>query len=196
MSIHHRIFCRSRKWRNKLRGEIVPWLLAEADLGDCALEIGPGPGLGTEALLAHTSSIVALERDPGLLAVLQSRLTGTGVHVIAGDAVNMPFRACRFTSVVAIMVLHHIWPDAARQRAIGEAFRVLRPGGVFIGVDAKPEALKSRFIHLGDTILPVGIESLLKDLDAAGFTEIRIDQGSKKFRFLATRPPSAGSGSR
>ena len=71
---------------------------------------------------------------------------------------------------------------------------MLQPGGIFIGIDAHPEALKSRFVHLGDTILPIRAESLTAELHAAGFTGTDILSGGRKFKFLARTPSLIGCG--
>jgi ubiquinone/menaquinone biosynthesis C-methylase UbiE len=187
MSIHHRIFCRSPKWKRKLGDELVPWLVGNADLGDRGLEIGAGPGLGTEKLIEHAHVDVALERDAGYLRSLRRRMKYSGVAIIAGDASKMPFRSGSFSSVIAIMVIHHVWPAEAQQHVINEAFRVLCPRGLFVGIDARPEAFSSRIVHCGDRILPVNSQSLLAACEVAGFERVNIEERGGKFRFEAVR---------
>ena len=48
--------------------------LAEVDEADRVLEVGPGIGTLTIALLKHAASVVAIERDPDLPAVLADTL--------------------------------------------------------------------------------------------------------------------------
>lgn len=188
MSIHHRIFCRSGQWERKLHSDLVPWLVGDADLGNRVLEIGAGPGLGTEALLKHTEVVVALERDYGYLRSLRGRLRHSEAQVIAGDAAEMPFKSQTFTSVIAIMVLHHVWPQESQRQVVAEAFRVLRPGGAFLGLEARPEAFRSRFVHYGDLILPVDGPALLANCAGVGFERLHVDDRRRKFRFHAARP--------
>lgn len=188
MSIHHRIFCRSAKWERKLNAELVPWLVGGAALGNRVLEIGAGAGSGTQSLLGHAEVVVALERDFWSLRSLRGRMKHPGLSVIGGDAARMPFRSETFSSVIAIMVLHHVWPLEAQQRVIAEAFRVLRPGGVFIGLDARPEAFGSRIVHYGDRILPVDRSLLSAYCADVGFGRLHTDDRGRKFRFRATRP--------
>jgi ubiquinone/menaquinone biosynthesis C-methylase UbiE len=188
MSIHHRIFCRSAKWKRKLNAELMPWLVGDAALGNRVLEIGAGAGSGTQNLLGHAEVVVALERDSWYLRLLHGQMKHPGLIVIGGDAAKMPFRSETFSSVVAIMVLHHIWPLEAQQRVIAEAFRVLRPGGVFIGLDARPEAFGSRIVHYGDRILPVDRSLMSANCADAGFERLHMDDRGRKFRFCATRP--------
>lgn len=188
MSIHHRLFCRSAQWKRKLTAELVPWLVGDADLGGRVLEVGAGPGLGTKTLLEYAEVVVALERDSGYLRSLHGRLRNSGAMVIAADATQMPFKSQTFTSVIAIMVLHHIWPHEAQQRMVAEAYRVLRPGGAFFGIDACPEAFRSRIVHYGDRILPVDRSAMLATCEDVGFERPRTDDRGHKFRFYAARP--------
>jgi len=166
----------------------VPWLLGGADLGNRVLEVGAGPGIGTEKLLEHAEVVAALEPDAGYLRSLRARSRHSSIAVIAGDATELPFKPQVFSSVVAIMMLHHVWPADAQERVVTEAFRVLRPGGVFIGIDAKPEGFKSRIVHCGDHVLPIDIQYLLAKFEAAGFQHLDIRERGAKFRFRAVRP--------
>jgi 16S rRNA (adenine1518-N6/adenine1519-N6)-dimethyltransferase len=52
------------------------------------LEIGPGPGGLTEALLDRGATVVAIERDPRLLESLARRFAGRAFALAAGDALD------------------------------------------------------------------------------------------------------------
>ena len=54
---------------------------------DTVLEIGPGPGGLTGALLAQAGQVVAIEKDRDLIAPLRERLPG--VRVVEGDALDL-----------------------------------------------------------------------------------------------------------
>lgn len=57
-----------------LNSDTVPeWLCTAADVtaGDVVLEIGPGTGALTKALLAHGATVIALETDARAIAVLE-----------------------------------------------------------------------------------------------------------------------------
>lgn len=53
--------------------------------GDPVLEIGPGPGILTAALLAAGADVVAVELDIRLQALLEERLVPRGLHLVRGD---------------------------------------------------------------------------------------------------------------
>lgn len=58
---------------------------------DTVLEIGPGPGGLTAALLTHAGRVVAIEKDGDLVAELRARLPA--VTVVEGDALELDWLA-------------------------------------------------------------------------------------------------------
>ena len=69
-------------------------IIAAADLSaeDCVLEIGPGPGGLTQALLKHAGHIVAVELDKQMVAVLEDLFPQPNITIIQGDIlrINIP----------------------------------------------------------------------------------------------------------
>jgi 16S rRNA (adenine1518-N6/adenine1519-N6)-dimethyltransferase len=59
---------------------------AEVREGDEVLEIGPGPGILTAALLDRGASVTAVELDVRLEKLLQERFAGRRLRLILGDA--------------------------------------------------------------------------------------------------------------
>jgi 16S rRNA (adenine1518-N6/adenine1519-N6)-dimethyltransferase len=59
--------------------------------GESVLEIGPGRGALTEALLARGASLTAIEKDRDLVPVLQSRFPS--LTVVEGDALEVDWHA-------------------------------------------------------------------------------------------------------
>jgi ubiquinone/menaquinone biosynthesis C-methylase UbiE len=65
-------------------------------------------------------------------------------------------------------------PTRAQQdRVLAEAFRVLRPGGVFLGSDSLPSDRLHQF-HEGDTYNPVEPAAFLTRLQTVGFDAITL----------------------
>jgi SAM-dependent methyltransferase len=84
-------------------------------------------------------------------------------------------------------MLHHL-PNAKMQdKLLSEAWRVLRPGGAFVGSDSL-QSLFMRIIHIGDTLVPVDPETFGTRLEAAGFEVVAVRRNSQAFRFHARRP--------
>ncbi|HET6837080.1 MAG TPA: 16S rRNA (adenine(1518)-N(6)/adenine(1519)-N(6))-dimethyltransferase RsmA [Gemmatimonadales bacterium] len=63
----------------------------EAKPGDTVLEIGPGPGALTGALLERAARVVAIEKDDELIEPLRSRYPA--LEVVRGDALDLDWHA-------------------------------------------------------------------------------------------------------
>lgn len=64
-----------------------------ATAGDIVLEIGPGPGGLTEALLQRGATVVAIERDARMLEPLQRRFRGRDFVAVHADALEADWSA-------------------------------------------------------------------------------------------------------
>jgi 16S rRNA (adenine1518-N6/adenine1519-N6)-dimethyltransferase len=62
---------------------------SQAAPGDVVLEIGPGPGGLTSALIATGATVVAIERDPRMAGALMRRLDDRPFVLIEGDALEL-----------------------------------------------------------------------------------------------------------
>src|SRR6516225_3482674 len=182
----HRWYCRSDMWAATVRDQL-PWVLRGVELGDEVLEVGPGPGVTTGLLRTRVPRVTAIEIDPHLAEALRQRTLGQGVEVVTGDATAMPFQAARFSAVVSFTMLHHLPSPQSQDRLLAEAYRVLRPGGVFAGSDSTASFL-FRLAHLGDTMVLVNPDRFAGRLQAAGFTDARVQRGKHTFGFQALRP--------
>ena len=186
MNLLHHWLCRSERWRKTMRVRI-PWVLAGNDLGPSVLELGPGPGLTTDLLRLSVPRLTALELDSVLAESLRSRLRGSNVDVITGDASVMPFPDAQFSAGVSFTMLHHVPSAELQDRVLREVWRVLKPGGVFVGSDSLDSWLM-RLIHIGDTLAPVDPVTFGARLAAAGFVGVVLERNSDAFRFHARKP--------
>ncbi len=105
------------------RGEVQEELLL--------LELGVGTGRIALPLIARGYRYVALDLSPGMLEVFQKKVAGITrkVQILQADARAIPLPD---ESVDAVIVVHlwHLLPEWTR--ALAEALRVLRPGGVLL----------------------------------------------------------------
>jgi SAM-dependent methyltransferase len=184
--IHHWL-CRSARWQRFLEQTVLPWVLNEVHLGQEVLEVGPGPGLTTDLLRRRVEHLTAIEIDASLAESLASRLRGSNVTVIRGDGTQMPFVGARFTGAVSLTMLHHVPSRELQDKLIQEVCRVLKPGGVFAGMDAR-QSFGMRLLHIYDTLVPVNPDTFPSRLETVGFRDVRIDANSYAFRFRARRP--------
>ena len=161
-------------------------MLEGIDLGDNLLEVGPGPGLTTDFLRTRVAQMTAIEVDSRLADSLKRRMRGTNVRVVEGDATNIPFEDESFSAVVSLTMLHHVPSVALQDRLLAEVYRVLRPNGLFAGMDSTWN-LRFHLIHLGDTMVVVDPNTLGARLAAVGFRNVVIDRTKRRFRFRALR---------
>lgn len=142
-----------------LEGKAAPVdeaLLAEARAGGVGrlLDIGTGTGRLLAELAHDATGLAAVDRSPEMLRLARSRL-----GVIAGinpeirpeirqaDMLALPFPDSSFDTILLHQVLHFAEDPPA---ALGEAARVLAPGGKLLVADYAPhghEALRQQFRH-------------------------------------------------
>jgi SAM-dependent methyltransferase len=108
-------------------GRARRWLPANARR---VLDVGCAFGYGTAALIGtgrSRRSVIGVERDPAHLEEAARRFPQ--VPVLGGDAAALPVADSAADAVVMLDVIEHLADASA---AIGEARRVLRPGGLLI----------------------------------------------------------------
>jgi SAM-dependent methyltransferase len=169
----HLEFCASEDWRRMVHDTILPEALRGVDLGDDALEIGPGPGFTTDVLHTMTGRLTAVEIDERLAAALAERMGGANVDVVLGDATALDFPSDRFSGGASFHMLHHIAPSDAQDRVFAELARVLVPGAVLVAADGTYNDATAAF-HEGDTYNPIDPDDLRARLGAAGFEDITV----------------------
>ena len=185
MNETHLTFLASPAWAEQLKQEVLPWIASAGELGDDVLEIGPGPGLSTDLLRERVAHVTAVEVDEQLAAALQERLAGTNVDVLCGDGADTALPADRFSAATAFSVLHHVPTPEHQDRILAEVCRVLRPGGLFVGIDSRDLDM-IRQGHDGDTFMPLNPDTVPERLRRLGFGDTAIDTTDYHFRF-ATR---------
>lgn len=104
----------------------------------------------------------------------------------------MPFEDASFSAVVSLTMLHHVPSAVLQNRLFAQAYRVLKAGGVFAGMD-NTWNIGFHLIHLRDTMVVIDPETLGARLEAVGFTGVAIDKIRGRFRFRALRPASQQS---
>ena len=112
--------------------------------GGLALEIGCGRGIGTRIIREEfgADSVHAFDLDPNMVKIARRMTQDAEKHTAfwVGNAVTIPSRNDSFDAVFDFGAIHHIvnWRDA-----IGEVFRVFKPGGRFY----VEEILRKYIVH-------------------------------------------------
>ena len=135
----------------------IAWYCQLADdhlsAGSTLLELGAGTGRITIPVARHGHRIIALDRMPGMLALLRAKLedpdligstsvigrdhaqasaAADQVECIEGDMLDLPFADASMRVVFApFNVLMHLYTWRDLEACFAEVFRVLAPGGVF-----------------------------------------------------------------
>ncbi len=185
-------FCSTALWRWMTQQKLLPWLLSGVELGDHVLELGSGPGAATDELLRRAPRVTCLEYSHAFAAGLAGRLSNTragsshSAMVLQGDAAALPFADNSFSSVTAVLMLHHLRSAELQRRAFAEVHRVLHPGGAFIAFEIR-DSLFNRVMHHKSTFVPFRPDSAPAQLTGIGFTKIAIDPRGGAFRLHALR---------
>ena len=105
--------------------------LAPPGEGGLAVDLGCGTGLPAEAVAAHGYRVVGVDVSADQVRVARPRLSGA----VVADARRVPVRSG--VARLAYSVLTHTDLDGF-DRLVGEAVRVLAPGGSFVHVGVHP----------------------------------------------------------
>jgi SAM-dependent methyltransferase len=128
-------------------------------------DVGGGPGRYTHWLADLGYQVVHRDLMPLHVAQLQrARAAGVNVDSALADARDLDLADASVDAVLLLGPLYHLVERADRLRALTEARRVLRPGGVLLA------AAISRFASLLDG-LSVGI---IGDPVAGGFADVAV----------------------
>lgn len=96
------------------------------------LDLCCGSGQTTRFLTAYSHHVTGLDASP--LSIRRAQRNVPEADFVEGWAENMPFEDSRFDVVHTSAAMHEMQPDQ-RQQIFQEAFRVLKPQGIFAMVD-------------------------------------------------------------
>ena len=88
------------------------------------LDLCCGPGIVTGVAASRGAEASGVDFSPAMLA--EARAAYPALHFHEGDAEDLPLADASFDAVVSNFGIHHV---PRPERALAEAFRVLRPGG-------------------------------------------------------------------
>ena len=128
------------RWRPGPVPEVLDWLLPQAP--KLAVDLGAGTGAMTKLLVERVATVVAVEPDERMRAVLAERVPGA--LVVDGRGESIPLDDDAADAVVASSSWH--WMDLVA--TVPEVARVLRPGGVLGAIWAGPDWTSDWFQQL------------------------------------------------
>lgn len=187
MNAEHLRLCSSQEWGQHIENVLLPWVLEDAELGESLIEVGPGPGLTTDLLRLKVGHLTAVESDESLAEALATRLAGASVDVLHADATDLHFADGQFSAAASFTMLHHVPTVELQDKLLAELARVLRPGGVLVGVDSL-DSPSFRKLHEGDVCVPIDPLGFAERLRRAGFSDVGLTVWSIGTRFIARTP--------
>jgi ArsR family transcriptional regulator len=144
------------------------------------VDLGCGEGYLTIEAARWARRVVGVDQSPDVLARARDLARRRRVRNVAwkrGQLERLPLADASFDLALLSQALHHAEDPA---RALGEAARVLRPGGRVLVLDLReheetwvPQKLGDRWLGFSDA----GLRGLL---DAAGFDDITVRTGTSR----------------
>jgi MPBQ/MSBQ methyltransferase len=137
------------------------------------LDVGAGTGFATEGIVEHVDArwVTMLDQSPHQLDRARAKAGLAECEKLLGDAEDLPFADEAFDRYVSAGSIEY-WPDP--QRALVEAYRVLRSGGraIVIGPARPANPILRR---LADTWMLFPPEQDYRDwFERAGFADIAV----------------------
>ncbi len=154
--------------------------VAQLDRPDLSVaEVGAGTGFTTEGICKSVDpkNVHALDQSDFQQAKAKKRKSIEGCHFYLGDAESLPWETDRFDRYVSAGSIEY-WPDP--QRAIAEAYRVIKAGGTatIIG-PLKPKNSLAAFIAEVFMLFPT-LDEYVNWYKTAGFVDVQ---------YVFVRPP-------
>jgi len=165
--------------------------LSGARPGDRVLDVGCGGGYLARLLAAAVApggQVTGLDPSAPAIGYARKRAAANCSFVV-GAAQDLPWPDQSFDVVASTLAAHHI-PDAARQDAFGEMYRVLRPGGALLIADFRPSG-RRHSLHSRVTASRHGSAVPLEDLAAAAGFRIEAGGDLPLLRYVRAIRPGA-----
>jgi len=134
-------------------GNSILWRMAtvkalDIQPGERVLDVAAGTGTSTKALQRAGATAVALDFSPGMVA--EGKKRHPDIEFVEGDAEDLPFPSQSFDAVTISFGLRNVQNP---QVALGEMYRVLKPGGRIVVCE---------FSHPQAPLVKLGYDSFLK----------------------------------
>ncbi len=159
----------------------LDYLATRFEKSRSVLNIGIGSGHMEEKMYQRGINVYALDPSPKTVDNLKQRIP-IGDRACVGHSQSIPFESDVFDGVIMTEVLEHLNDDDLNQ-TLPEVFRVLKPGGLFIGTVPFREDLRSGTVfcpcckntfHRFGHIQSFDKQSMRALMESAGFGDISV----------------------
>ncbi|MDX2187440.1 MAG: metalloregulator ArsR/SmtB family transcription factor [Opitutaceae bacterium] len=158
-------YCPGRSW--EAIGHLALRLTPAISIAD----LGAGEGLISQLLARRAKQVWCIDNSPRMVEVGSELAERNGLVNLAyklGDIENVPLADHSVDLAILSQALHHAQHP---QKAINEAFRILRPGGQVLILDLKDHTFEKARELYADVWLGFKESSLLTFLRNAGFQQ-------------------------
>ena len=151
-------------------GQLLLRMLPPLEVAD----LGSGEGLLSELLARRCQRVIAVDNSERMVTYGARKARKNGLNNLEfrlGDLHDPPIEDGAVDLVILSQALHHA---AEPERALKNAFRILRPGGQLLLLDLREHGFEPARELYGDHWLGFAEADLQRWLEGAGFREIEI----------------------
>jgi len=161
-------YCPGRSW--EAIGHFLLHLTPHIRIAD----LGAGEGVLGQLLAKHAEKVYCIDNSPKMVEFGKELAAKNGIENLEyhlGDVENIPLAKNSVHLAYLSQALHHaIHP----QKAIHEAFRILKPGGKLVVLDLKEHSFEKAHELYADNWLGFKENDLYRFLQEAGFVKIEL----------------------
>ena len=148
-------------------------MLAALDPNWIVGDLGAGTGTMAALLAPHVKQVIAVEPSTAMLRAAKNRiktLEMENVTLLLGRLEDLPSEVQSLDMALVSLVLHHVENVPG---ALGDIFRVLKPGGFLLIVDLMPHDVEMFREKMGHRWMGFAPGKMTDMLSQAGFINIR-----------------------
>jgi len=169
-------YCPGRSW--EAIGHFLLLLTPEIDIVD----LGAGEGVLSQLLARRARSVLCIDNSPSMVKVGSDLAREHGIENLSyklGDIERVPLPDQSADLALLSQALHHAGKP---EKAIDEAWRILRPGGRLVILDLKEHAFEKARELYADRWLGFPPNRLYNWMKARGFEKVSVDPVAREGR--------------